>query len=288
MDTIPEIKGLHNKPYILSINGDTKLQYPRFSPQGIERIVEYLNSKKQLNIKITVKLTKDNEMSSLKDAVLTEFLKLKNDQLAGIVVTLSRENIELEGSEEYFHNYPIIIGKKDGYTLVLVLFDDQASTFHNRTLTLQLAQSIKSIEIKRIAHDLQKSGIGCGFFAISTLKRCLTNDKFKKEIFEHPAKLEISRKFAQGSLNKEWWQECYVVEINGKNMNLADFYRAHRWAEIINPDHFKDASIADNTKHVFKIIHAKRMAAKPKKEVAATSAAAAQKSTNQETQTTLS
>ncbi len=269
----------HPKNYELHLDETDGLQYVRLRKSGLEKISAQYAEKyenKKLKIDVFAENHATSEAKSLqadnqpdKDKLILELTrtadKLQNGEVRGLAYLINNKHGNV------MHAMPFVVAKTNNGLVEVVDFEDYLP-----------AEKIEGFNRVRSVKNYKKNDVGlskndhnsCTVFAIDTLKNCLIDDAFVKDVTSGSRHPVILNKMILGQ-NQSFIENLseekrikYVRDLKDENdleagevkqINLKAFYKGHFYANKLNPEHL---NLLDDTtkKKVLEIDHTRREA----------------------------
>jgi hypothetical protein len=250
-----------DKTYSLHTDTDIGLQYVRLREKGLKEIASHYAKKyADKNLKIDVFAT--NHPTSEKDSLLVEERPKKDaliKKLKEIANTL--ENGKVRGltylinnkKGDVMHAMPFVVAKGADNAVRIIDFEGYFGT--DQTISVIENSQIRGVKNYNQNNKgrSQNDHHSCTVFAIDTLKNCLIDDAFVRDVVGssvHPVILnkmilgqnedyisDLSEEKKEKYIRKKLSNRDDLEAGEEKEINLKAFYKGHHYAYLLNEDH---------------------------------------------------
>ena len=246
-----------DKTYSLHTDTNIGLQYVRLREKGLREIASYY-AKKYAEKNLRIDVFAENHPTSEKDSLLVEerpekdaLIKklqeiantLQNDKVRGLTYLINNKNGDV------MHAMPFVVAKGADNAVRIIDFEGYFGA----------DQTISNFQIRAV-ENYNKNNKGrsqddqhsCTVFATDTLKNCLIDDAFVRDVVGSSVHPVILNKMILGQNEdyisdlSEEKKEKYIRKLANrddleegekKEINLKAFYKGHHYAYLLNEDH---------------------------------------------------
>jgi hypothetical protein len=246
-----------DKTYSLHTDTNIGLQYVRLREKGLREIASYY-AKKYAEKNLRIDVFAENHPTSEKDSLLVEerpekdalIKKLKeiantlqNDKVRGLTYLINNKNGDV------MHAMPFVVAKGADNAVRIIDFEGYFGA--DQTISNFQIRAVENYN-KNNEGRSQSDQHSCTVFAIDTLKNCLIDDAFVRDVSSGSRYKVILNKMILGQnegyisdLSKEKKEKYIRKLVNAddleagetKEINLKAFYKGHHYAYLLNEDH---------------------------------------------------